>query len=80
MLNYVYVTLYIYEHISMFTQLYSPRYTQSIKLYIFSRSRITYTIIYIFLCFILKIPKMNLAVDLTHSFDINTMNLKSSSL
>ncbi len=29
--NYVHVILYIYEHISMFTQLYSPRYTQSIK-------------------------------------------------
>ncbi len=30
---YVHVTLYIYEHISMFTQLYSPRYTQPIKAY-----------------------------------------------
>ncbi len=32
-LNYVHVTLYIYEHVSMFTQLYSPRYTQPIKAY-----------------------------------------------
>ncbi len=32
-LNYVHVTLYIYEHISMFTHLYSPRYNQRIKAY-----------------------------------------------
>ncbi len=31
--KYVHVTLYIYEHISTFTQLYSPRYTQPIKAY-----------------------------------------------
>ncbi len=32
-LKYLHVTLYIYEHISMFTQLYSLRYTQHIKAY-----------------------------------------------
>ncbi len=32
-MNYVHVTPYIYEHISVFTQLYNPKYTQPIKVY-----------------------------------------------
>ncbi len=72
----------------MFAQLYSPRYTQPIKVYnsVLNKTinlfkvKIIYTVKYIFLCLILKHSQMNLAVDLTYSFDINTVKLKSSSL
>ncbi len=73
---------------SMFTQLYSPRYTQPIKAYnsilnktihLFKVKDHLYHNIHISISYIKKL-QMNLAVDLTYSFDINTVSLRSSSL
>ncbi len=72
----------------MFTQLYSPRYTQPIKaynsvlnkaIYLFKVKDHLYRKIHISTSYI-KHSQMNLAVDLTYSFDINKVSLKSSSL
>ncbi len=88
MLNYVHVTLYVYEHINMFTQLYNPRYTEPIKAYnsvlnktihFFKVNDHFYCNIHISASYI-KHSEMNLGVDLTYSLDINTVSLKSSSL
>ncbi len=73
------------NYISMFTQLYCLRYTQPIKAYNYTTIHLLmvkdhlYHNIHI-LCLILKHSNMNLAMDLTYSFDINTVSLKSSSL
>ncbi len=67
----------------MFTQLYSPRYTQPIKAY---NSVLNKTIhlfkvkddLYLNIHFSMSYgySQMNLAVDLTYLFDINTISLK----